>query len=135
MDIYIPHDGSYHGICVCHRCDNPACVRVDHLFLGTHKENGLDMDAKKRSATQVCPERAQRGEEHHFRRHPEKLPRGEARGSAKLNTEKVINMRARYAAGGVCYYQLAEEFGVSRSTVTRIIKREKWKHVPDLDWV
>ena len=30
------------GMNVCHHCDNPRCVRRDHLFLGTQKENLLD---------------------------------------------------------------------------------------------
>lgn len=37
------------GLWALHRCDNPLCVRPDHLFLGTAKHNTADMKAKGRS--------------------------------------------------------------------------------------
>ena len=50
------------GIFVCHRCDNPPCVNVDHLFAGTAKQNTRNMIEKGRDAfgvwqiaTKHCP--------------------------------------------------------------------------------
>jgi hypothetical protein len=36
------------GMKVCHRCDNPPCYRIEHLFLGTQADNLADMHAKGR---------------------------------------------------------------------------------------
>src|SRR5215207_4914988 len=76
-----------------HRCDNPPCVRPDHLFLGTYADNAQDMKAKDRHT------------------------RGERFATVKLNTDQVREIRARYSAGGISQRQLAAEYGVSEGAV------------------
>jgi len=88
------------GLCVLHRCDVPACVRPDHLFLGTRTDNMRDMVAKGRRVKAV----------------------------AKLTPADVANVRAR-AAEGVRSAELARAHGVSRRAINAVISRETWADV------
>lgn len=100
-------------LCVLHHCDNPPCVRPDHLFLGTKVDNARDAASKGRNASQRRPE----------------IRRGENASRHILSEAQVLEIRRRYAAGGVTYLELAKEFGVKKTTVAKIVIRKLWGHL------
>jgi hypothetical protein len=91
------------GMNVCHTCDTPRCIEVEHLFLGTQPDNIADMIAKGR-------DRKVYGEAHH---------------KAKLTENDVITIRADNRTQAA----IAENYGVARSLVWAIKKRKCWKHI------
>jgi hypothetical protein len=95
---------------VLHRCDTPACVRPDHLFLGSHQDNMDDMKTKGRALS---------GDRNTSRTNPEKLARGADHGNAKLTSEQVRKLR-EMKKSGLTYTQMAGTFGASRSTIAAI---------------
>lgn len=92
---------------VCHTCDNGLCVNPEHLFLGTQRDNVHDMENKKRS----------------------NHPAGENHGRAKLTENDVEHIRANHA-NGLSQRELATAFGVTKTTIARIVKRKGWVTKP-----
>ena len=92
------------GMFVCHRCDNPPCVRPDHLFLGTQFENMGDCAAKMRHVV--------------GNKHPH----------SKLNPDAVREIR-RLRSEGLTQPQIAVRFGVAVITVCKVLKGYSWAHV------
>ncbi len=110
------------GLVVCHHCDVPQCVRPEHLFLGTQRDNIRDARNKGR----MKDVETARGDEHWTRRHPTRVRSGAALSWTKLTDEDAVAIRARLLAGESSRL-LADEFGVNATTIQRIHRRKVFK--------
>lgn len=99
------------GKCVLHKCDTPLCVRPDHLFEGTKRDNTLDMVSKKRHGFAVKPETKLCGSRNH---------------EAKLTDAQVDSLRAESTGLYGEQSRLAKKYNISRRQVGRILKGESW---------
>lgn len=94
------------GLWVLHKCDNRKCVRLSHLFLGTHKDNMADMARKGR----------------------QRSPFGEAHKSSKLSAREVMEIRAAYKKNtpGSGLRVLGMKFGVTPQNIRSIVTGRTW---------
>jgi hypothetical protein len=92
--------------CVLHRCDNPSCVRSDHLWIGTNADNAADRVRKGRGRGAV----------------------GERNRNATLIEGDVLTIRRKVAAGEK-QVAMARRYEVSRVAIHLICRRKTWRHV------
>ena len=92
------------GMQVNHLCHNRACIRIDHLRLGTHQDNADDMVRAGRQA------------------------RGEGNGSAKLTEVDIREIRLM-RQGGASFNHIARAYGVHPGTIRDIHVRRTWGHI------
>jgi len=98
------------GLCLRHRCDNPPCVRPDHLTPGTLAQNNQDTASRGRQFYQV---------------HPEHCPRGEKASGAKLTQVQVDEIRA-LRKQGYTQCRLAAQFGVTQANISMLLLGKTW---------
>jgi predicted DNA-binding protein (UPF0251 family) len=108
-------------------------VRPSHLFEGTIGDNNADRHAKGRDASgerhgsRTKPHRVPSGARHGRQTSPEATARGEQHGRHKLTVDEVRTIRDRYDAGGVFQTALAAEYGVTQTTIWRVVHRIGWR--------
>ena len=95
------------GQSVLHKCDTPACVNPDHLFLGTQLDNMRDKMAKGRAV----------------------FARGDQSGTARLSEVDIPGIR-QDVRGGASHARVAARLGVSRKTISAVVHGRTWSHVP-----
>lgn len=91
---------------VCHKCDNRKCVNPEHLFIGTQKENILDMVRKGRS----------------------NKAKAEKCGRAKLSKDEVIKIRG-LLSNGISISQISKDFNMTLANIWNIKHNKTWKGV------
>lgn len=84
-----------------HKCDRPDCINMNHLEVGSAKDNAVDRAARKRSNQ-----------------------RGERNNNAKLSDFQVRRIKQMYATGKYTQEQLATRFGVSRSYISLVVNEK-----------
>jgi hypothetical protein len=87
---------------VLHRCDNPSCVNPDHLFLGSRRDNWMDMLRKGRYAR---------------------------RPKCQLSAEQIEKIRGEYIPRVVTERQLAQRYGVSHTAIHLVLSGQTYKNV------
>jgi len=108
------------GLWVLHKCDTPRCVRPDHLFLGTPKDNIADAVRKGRMASV-------RNGRHNSIVRPDCIQRGQKNAAARLTDKNVLEIRQLVIT--VPSRTLARRFGVTQSMIRQIARRDAWKHL------
>lgn len=91
------------GMCVCHHCDNRACVNPGHLFIGTIRDNQVDCEKKGRTNRAY----------------------GECMPHHKLTVDQVREIRSSSLMG----IELARKFNVGPMTISRIRRGLRWPHI------
>ena len=105
--IWYLNNGDLNGLLVCHKCDNRLCVNIDHLFLGTQKENMVDCRAKGRL-------NRSKGSNHY---------------GSKLDEHEVAWIKRIVKTGKFSRLTVAKMFKVCRATINHIVNGRIWKHV------
>lgn len=116
---------------ICHRCDNPSCVRPEHLFAGTQADNIRDAQRKGRLA--VGDRHGSYRERHHSygKRNlalceaASVANRGEGNGKAKMSeAQAYLALREGWPR-----QRIADEFGVNYQTASDLVAGRTWKHL------
>lgn len=94
------------GKVIMHTCDNPRCINIEHLVLGTQADNVKDMWAKGRQGVKGMP--------------------GTSHPLSRLTDTIVLEIRANKTALGK---SLAIKYGVSVATISMIRAGKIWKHL------
>jgi hypothetical protein len=93
-------------LAMLHTCDNPSCIKPDHLFEGTQADNIKDMDAKGRRAVRI-------GEEHKHSKF----------------TNILVKQARTERESGETIQGLADKYNMSYGAMYKALNRQTWRHI------
>ena len=99
------------GMLIRHKCDNPACCNIEHLEIGTRKDNVDDMISRGRSKYNK----------------PKPNIRGSNNKASKLKEEQVKEIYL----SNLSHNKLAKKYAVSKATISQIKHKQMWKYYTD----
>lgn len=112
---------------VCHRCDNPKCFEIEHLFVGTNRGNMDDMVRKGRARkSERFKQRQSATMRAGIASGRIKVMRGEDAPGVKLTEQQV---REIYHTKGITNEALGRLYGVTSSAVDSIKNGRTWRHL------
>jgi hypothetical protein len=92
------------GMIIRHTCDQPLCININHLLIGTHQDNMNDRNERNRTQ------------------------KGEMNGSHKLTKQQakeIFDSRENQ-------HSLARHYNVHQSTISYIKSKKIWKHINEV---
>jgi hypothetical protein len=97
---FLVHNGEIpDNLCVLHKCDVPACINPDHLWLGTHADNSKDRHKKGRTV----------------------------KGNAKITQAIADEIRLIRNRDKISQWDIANKFGVTQACVWNVLQNKNWK--------
>lgn len=93
--------------CVCHTCDVASCCNPDHLYDGTQKQNVADAFNRKRRSGK----------------------KGVIHPLSRLTEDDVLLIR-KLTSEGAPQRSMALKFNISDASISNIVKRKSWRHIP-----
>jgi hypothetical protein len=107
------------GMFVLHRCDNPACVNPDHLWLGTNQDNVDDMMRKGRHVS---------GGTYCKRTDSGKWKKGKCHWNYRMSDEKISEIRSD-RKNGLSYGLISKKHSISIGYAFRLCNNQARKEV------
>jgi hypothetical protein len=116
VSFYLVHKRLSKDKMICHRCNNPSCVRPDHLFEGNASDNARDAYYKgKLNITNISKDTQFKSG-------------NRVNNIGPIDSCTVIEIRKLYSEG-ITQVNLAKQYGFTRNVIWKIVNNKSYTHL------